>query len=90
MASVTELLGRLDRRAIYLAVAAALVVPLWFKWRLPPAEMQAVCSEIRQLEARRQEWEEQKAKLREMQARHAGRGLLNRLLDERAKERARG
>jgi len=57
---------------------------------LPPQELQAVCSEIRQLETRRQGWEEQKAKLREMQSRHAGRGLLNRLLDERAKERARG
>lgn len=57
---------------------------------LPPTEMQRVCSEIRQLDARRQGWEEQQAKLREMQARHAGSGLLNRLLDERAKERARG
>ena len=55
---------------------------------LPPADLQAVCSEIRQLETRRQGWEEQKAKLREMQARYADRGLLNRLLDERAKERA--
>ncbi|MGD0092362.1 MAG: hypothetical protein ABSE73_20795 [Planctomycetota bacterium] len=35
----TPLLARLDRRAIYAAVALALVVPLLFKWRLPPAEM---------------------------------------------------
>jgi len=57
---------------------------------LPPAELQVVCSEIRRLETRRQGWEEQMAKLREMQARHAGSGLLSRLLEERAKERARG
>jgi len=40
MASVTELLGRLDRRAIYAAVILALVVPLALKWGLAPAEMQ--------------------------------------------------
>jgi hypothetical protein len=57
---------------------------------LPPAELQDVCVGIRRLEARRQEWEEQQEKLREMQSRHAGRGLLDRLLEERAKERARG
>ena len=57
---------------------------------LPPAELQVVCSEIRRLEARQSGWEEQKAKLREMQARHAGSGLLGRLLDERAKERGHG
>jgi hypothetical protein len=47
-------------------------------------------AQINDLQARRRGWEEQKTRLREMQARHAGRGLLNWLLEERAKERARG
>lgn len=37
----TNLLAKLDRRAIYALVAVALVVPLVLKWRLPPAEMQS-------------------------------------------------
>jgi hypothetical protein len=39
MAGVTELLSRLDRRAIYAAVALALTVPLLLKWRLEPAPL---------------------------------------------------
>lgn len=57
---------------------------------LPPEEQQEVLAQLTAMEARRQAWEEQKARLRQMQARHAGSGLLNRLLEERAKERARG
>jgi hypothetical protein len=57
---------------------------------LPVEDQQIVCKEILQLDARREAWEQQRAKLRAMQTRHAGRGLLNRLLEERAKERARG
>lgn len=57
---------------------------------LPPNEQEQVRDGIRQLEERQHQWEEQKTKLREMQSRHAGSGLLNRLLDERAKERSRG
>jgi Arc/MetJ-type ribon-helix-helix transcriptional regulator len=57
---------------------------------LPPDEQEQVRDGIRQLEERQRQWEAQKTKLREMQARHAGSGLLNRLLEERAKERARG
>jgi len=56
---------------------------------LPPDELQEVATQISELQARRHGWEEQKTRLREMQGRHAGRGLLNRLLEERAKERAR-
>jgi hypothetical protein len=37
--TVTDVFLKLDRRAIYLLVALALVVPLVQKWRLPPAEM---------------------------------------------------
>lgn len=57
---------------------------------LPPEEQEQVRDGILQLDERRRQWEEQKTKLREMQSRHTGRGLLNRLLEERAKERARG
>ena len=57
---------------------------------LPPDEQQAVLKEIADVQNRLQAWEKQRAKLRDMQARHAGRGLLNRLLEERTKERARG
>lgn len=56
---------------------------------LPPKEQAEVRDGLLQLQERQRQWEEQKAKLREMQSRHAGRGLLNRLLEERAKERAR-
>jgi hypothetical protein len=57
---------------------------------LPPEEQEQVRDGIRQLEERQRQWEAQKTKLRQMQARHAGSGLLSRLLEERAKERARG
>lgn len=57
---------------------------------LPSDEQRIVCEEIARVEQRRQAWEAQKVTLREMQARHAGRRLLKRLLEERAKERARG
>jgi len=55
---------------------------------LPTDERREVCAEVLQLQERQRQWEEQKVKLREMQSRHAGQGLLNRLLAERAKERA--
>ncbi len=55
---------------------------------LPPEDREQVRDGLLQLEERQRQWEEQQAKLREMQSRHAGSGLLNRLLDERAKERA--
>ena len=54
---------------------------------LPPEEQEQVRDGILQLQERQRQWEEQKAKLREMQSRHTGRGLLKRLLEERAKER---
>jgi hypothetical protein len=57
---------------------------------LPPEEQAEVRAGFLELEARRRRWEEQKAKLREMQSRHAGNGMLNRLLEDRAKERAGG
>jgi mRNA-degrading endonuclease RelE of RelBE toxin-antitoxin system len=57
---------------------------------LPPEEQEQVRDGIRQLQERQRQWNEQKVKLREMQSRHAGRGMLTRLLEERAKERARG
>jgi hypothetical protein len=57
---------------------------------LPAQEQERVCEGVLQLQERQRGWAEQKAKLREMQSRHAGRGLLNRLLQERARERARG
>ena len=55
---------------------------------LPAEEQRVVCEEIAGLAQRRKAWEEQQAKLREMQSRHAGSGLLKRLLEERAKERS--
>ena len=55
---------------------------------LPPEDREQVVDEAVRLRADAQEWERQKSKLREMQSRHAGRGMLNRLLEERAKERA--
>ena len=57
---------------------------------LPPGEQREVLDGMTQLQARRGEWEKQQAKLRELQARHAGSGLLSRLLNERAKERSGG
>jgi hypothetical protein len=56
---------------------------------LPPDEQEQVVAQAIRLRERAQEWARQKAKLREMQSRHTGRGLLSRLLAERAKERAR-
>ena len=56
---------------------------------LPPEDREQVVDEAIRLRAGAQAWESQKATLREMQSRHAGRGLLNRLLEERAKERVR-
>ena len=55
---------------------------------LPPQEKEQVRAGILQLHERQRQWDEQKVKLREMQSRHAGRGMLNRLLEERARERA--
>lgn len=57
---------------------------------LPPGEQREVLDGVTLLQGRRRAWEEQQAKLREMQTRHAGSGLLSRLLEERAKERSRG
>ena len=57
---------------------------------LPPDEQEQVRDGILQLQERQRQWEEQKVKLREMQSRHAGRGLLDRLLEDRAKERTHG
>lgn len=56
----------------------------------PLEELKEVCEGLQQIEARRAAWEQQQAKLRDMQTRHAGGGLLKKLLEERAKERARG
>lgn len=57
---------------------------------LPAEDQRTVCEEITRLADNRREWEAQREKLHGMQARHSGSGLLNRLLDERTKERARG
>jgi len=57
---------------------------------LPPDEREQVKNGILGIDAKTKAWEEQKVKLRAMQSRHQGRGLLKVLLDERAKERARG
>ena len=57
---------------------------------LPPDEQEQVRDGILQLQERQRQWEEQKVNLREMQSRHAGRGLLDRLLEDRAKERTHG
>ena len=51
---------------------------------MSPDEQVQVRDGILQLQERQRQWEEQKAKLRQMQSRHAGRGMLNRLLEERA------
>ena len=57
---------------------------------LPGDQQREICAEVLQLEARHRAWEEQRARLREMQSRHTGRGLLQALLDERTQEGARG
>ena len=55
---------------------------------LPSEERRQVLDEALHLRAR--EWAQQEAILRDMQSRHAGRGLLQRLLENRAEDRARG
>jgi hypothetical protein len=55
---------------------------------LPPEEQREVFDGVAQLQDRYRRWEEQKVKLRQMQAEFAGKGLLETLLAERAKERA--
>ncbi len=79
--------GRVDsvRRMSTKAQAILEEIKAW-----PVEEQEQVGDGILQLQERQRQREEQKAKLREMQSRHAGRGMLNRLLEERAKERARG
>ena len=57
---------------------------------LSEEDQREVFDSVLQLEARRAAWERQKVELREMQSRHAGSGLLQKLLEGRAKERARG
>jgi len=57
---------------------------------LSPEDRERVVDEAVRLREGAREWEQQKVKLHDMQSRHAGRGLLNRLLEERAKERANG
>jgi hypothetical protein len=57
---------------------------------LPSEERRQVLDEALLLRERAHEWEQQQAKLRDMQSRHAGRGLLQRLLNNRAEDRARG
>ena len=57
---------------------------------LPPEEQRQVLDEALCLRARTRDWEQQQAKLRDMQSRHAGRGLLQRMLESRAEERSRG
>ena len=57
---------------------------------LPPDEQQEVRDGILQLQERQRQWEEQKAALRRLQAGSKGEGLLKALLEDRARERARG
>ena len=57
---------------------------------LPTDERREVCAEVLQLQDRQRQWEEQKAALRRLQASSKGKGLLKALLEDRAKERARG
>ena len=57
---------------------------------LPPDEQQEVRDGILQLQERQRQWEEQKAALRRLQAGSKDKGLLKALLEDRAKERARG
>ena len=57
---------------------------------LPPEEQEQVRDGILQLQDRQRQWEEQKAALRRLQASSKGKGLLKALLEDRARERARG
>ena len=57
---------------------------------LPPKERREVCVEVLQLQERQRQWEEQKAALRNLQAGSKAKGLLKALLEDRARERARG
>ena len=57
---------------------------------LPPDEREQVRDGMLQLQERQRQWEEQKAALRRLQAGSKGKGLLQALLEDRAKERARG
>ena len=57
---------------------------------LPSEERRQVLDEAWLLRERTREWDQQQAKLRDMQSRHAGRALLQRLLHHRAEERPRG
>lgn len=57
---------------------------------LPTDERREVCAEVLQLQERQRQWEEQKSALRRLQASSKGKGLLKTLLEDRAKERARG
>ena len=57
---------------------------------LPPEDREQVRDGILQLQERQRQWEEQKAALRRLQADCKGQGLLKALLEDRAKERARG
>ena len=57
---------------------------------LPPDEQEQVRDGLLQPQERQRQWEEQKAALRRLQASSKGKGLLQALLEDRAKERARG
>jgi hypothetical protein len=57
---------------------------------LSPEDREHVLDEAARLREGAREWGRQKANLRDIQSRHAGRGLSNRLLEERARERANG
>jgi len=57
---------------------------------LPPEEREQVRDGLLQLQERQRQWEEQKAALRRLQGSSKGKGLLKALLEDRAKERARG
>ena len=57
---------------------------------LPPEDREQVRDGILQLQEHQRQWEEQKAALRRLQADCKGKGLLKALLEDRARERARG
>ena len=57
---------------------------------LPASEQTEVSEKITTLRTRQLAWEEQRAKLRAMQARNKESGLLKQLLADRAAERSRG
>ena len=57
---------------------------------LPKEEQREVCDEVLRFQERLRGWEEQRAALRRLQASCKGKGLLKALLEDRAKERARG